>query len=108
MPPLVMIYVASRSGQSISLISFPTTNLLLTLRKLSWEARTRRILNLRHPLVPAAFAEQHPGCRSMRQDMATDGLAAVGTSEESVGARVGLDLVGLCFGWVRCFVGGQQ
>ena len=34
----------------------------------------------------------------MRQDMATNGLATIGTGKEGVGAGVGLDLV--CLGYI--------
>lgn len=56
---------------------------------------TRRILYLGYPLVATPFAEQDPSCRGVRKDVATDWLAAVSTGEESAGAGIALDLVGL-------------
>ncbi len=56
---------------------------------------TRRILYLGYPLIATPFAEQDPRCRGVREDVATDWLAAVSTGEEGAGTRIALDLVGL-------------
>jgi hypothetical protein len=56
---------------------------------------TRRILYLGYPLIATPFAEQDTSCRGVREDVATDWLAAVSTGEEGAGTRIALDLVGL-------------
>lgn len=59
--------------------------------------RTGRILNLGDAFLAAALAEEHAGGGGVGEDVAADGLAAVGAGEEGRGARVGLDLIRLCF-----------
>lgn len=56
-------------------------------------SHTRRVDHLCHTFFASAFAEQDAGGRRVSQYMTTNGLAAIGTREESAGTRVGLDLV---------------
>ncbi|KAH9880596.1 hypothetical protein IAQ61_000890 [Plenodomus lingam] len=52
------------------------------------------ILYLCHSLFAATFAEQDSCSGSVCEDMTTDWLATISTSEESTGSWITLDLVG--------------
>ena len=107
-PPLVIMYVASRSAQSrrfrdqqkIAQSEEPIGGLW-------WpRERTWRILDLSNALLTAPFAEEYSGWRCMSKNMASDGFTAICACEQSTGARVTLYLIGLSpliggWGWIR-------
>lgn len=86
MPPFVITYVASRSGQSVEeseIIFYEAVKYRLT-----W-----RVLNLCNALLSSTLAKQDSGRGSVSKDMSTDRFPAVSTGEECAGAGVALDLV---------------
>lgn len=56
---------------------------------------TGRVHNLGYTFFPAAFTQKKSSRRCVGQDMATYWFSAVGTSEEGIGSRITLYLVGL-------------
>ena len=76
-PPFVMIYVASRSGQSKGQIVSIYDDARTSLRGL----QTRRILNFGNTLLPPALTKEDTGGGRVRKDMPTNGFAAIGPSE---------------------------
>lgn len=83
------MYIASRSGQSIGLLA-DSSETGHGKTRLTW-----RIDYFSDTLLTTSLAKKDSGGRSMRQDVATDGLATIDTCEESACSWIGLYLVGL-------------
>lgn len=95
MPPLVMTYVASRSGQSVKRNA--SVRNILTNSHYSRKSRrqTWRVLNLSNALFTSTLAKKDPSRRGMSEDMTAHGLTTIGACKESAGSRIALHLIGL-------------
>ena len=93
MPPLVMMYVASFSGMS--------RTLLVDAVAFGNDVLTWRVLNLCNSLLAPTFAKQYSSSGSMREYVAADWLAAVARSKDCAASWIALDLVGHENGYVE-------